>query len=542
MKKAYLADLQAELAGSVTDVPEALDYFATDGSVFQQKPAGVIYPRNTADVRRSVNFLAAKAKSGKTIGITARGKGTDQSGAAIGAGVVMVFPAHMNQLLRLDNNSVTVQPGINYGSLQQILQTHGRFLPPYPSSINFSTIGGAVANNAAGEKSVKYGSTKQWVKSLKVVLADGSLIEAKRLTPRELNRKKGQADLEGQIYRGLDGLITDNAKAITAAYPKTSKNSAGYDLARVKAADGSFNLVHLLVGSQGTLGIVTEVTLVTAPFNARTTLMVGFFDDLARAGEAINRLVKLHPSALELVDYHLLDFMRRHRPADIQGLVPENLPKLVLLIEFDDVSQLQQTLKGRRAEHLLKKYATSSCSATNPIQQQALWKLRRSAAAVIWMNHGPRKALPVIEDGIVPLDRLPQFLREVYKLLKKHNLEIAVWGHAGDANLHLQPFIDLSKKHEVDKLFKVADDFYDLVIKLGGSVSGEHNDGLMRGPYLAKLYGEEVYGLFREVKQLFDPQNIMNPGKKIDVTQDMARASLRSSYSLKHLYDHLPHS
>lgn len=542
MKKAYLADLQAELVGYVTEAPAVLNYYSVDASIFEQHPIGVVYPRNTADVRRTVSFMTARAKAGKPVGITARGHGSDLSGGAIGEGLAMVFPAHMNQLLRLGRDTVTIQPGMNYGALQQILQSHGRFLPPYPTSLDYSTIGGAVANNAGGLKSLKYGATRAWVRSLKVVLSDGSLIEAKRLTPRELNRKKGQTDFEGQIYRGLDGLLSDNAKVLASAAPGTTLNAAGYALSSVRGADGSFNLAPLLVGSQGTLGIICEATLATTHYNPRSTLLAGFFDDLDKASEALSRLAKLKPCSLELVDYHLLSYLRQHRPTDIDTLITDDIPKLVLFVEFDDMSQLQQTLKGRRAERILSKFATSFRSATTPAQQHPLWKLRRSAATVMWMNHGPRQALPFIEDAIVPPTKLIQLLRETYKLLKKYDLEAAIWGHAGDANLHLQPLLDLGKRRDVDKLFHLADDYYDLVIKLGGSISGMHNDGILRGPYLAQQYGEEVTQLFRDTKKLFDPEGILNPGKKTDATKAMARASLRSHHSLKHLYDHLPHT
>ncbi len=542
MKKPFLKDLQSRLLGSVTDAQDALDYFSTDGSIFTITPTGIVYPKNAADVRKTVSFLAERAAVGKKVGVVARGKGSDQGGGAVGDGVHVVFPAHMNKIISVGRDTVTVQPGVVYAALQQTLHTHGRFLPPYPSSIQFSSIGGAVANNACGEKTIKYGATRDFVKSLKVVLADGSLIETKRIGARELNRKKGQADLEGAIYRGLDALIDENEKLIAKAAPKTSKNAAGYALWDVKGRDGSFDLSQIIVGSQGTLGLVTEITLNTMPWSPKTTLLVGYFDSLAAAGEAVVKLEALKPSALEIADFHLLSFLKKNRPQEIEGLVPEPLPKIVLLIEFDDASQLSQTMKARRAGRILDRHAAGQRVTTNPVEQEALWKIRRSAAAVIWMTTGSKKALPFIEDGVVPTHKLPQFLEKTYALLRKHDLEIAVWGHAGDANLHMQPWLDLSKTRDVDKLFKVSEEFFDMVIAMGGSTCGEHNDGLMRAPYLKKLYGEEVYELFRLTKNIFDPHNILNPDKKIDVTIEYARSHVRTSYDMKHLYDHMPHT
>jgi len=542
MKKPYLKELQSLLLGSVTDNSDARAFFSTDGSIFTMMPEAIVYPKNTADVRKTVQLIDARAKDGKAVGITARGSGTDQSGGAIGEGLQLVLPAHMNRILRLDKDTVTVQPGINYRTLQQALHTHGRFLPPYPSSIDYSTVGGAVANNAGGEKSVKYGATRNFVKSLKVVLSDGTLIETKRISKRELGRKMGQHDLEGQIYRKVDGLIEEHEALIAKQQPNTTKNAAGYALARVKGAGGTFNLSEVIIGSQGTLGIVTEVTLRTSPWNPRSTLVVGYLPSLKMLTEVMDNLLALKPSSLEIVDSYLLETVQRNRPQDLVGLLPEEMPKVVLLAEFDEFSQLAQTFKSRRAQKLLMSHGAGVRVATDPVEQEALWKIRHSAAAVIWMNEGPKKALPFIEDGIVPVGKLAQFLDKTYQMLARHDMDIAVWGHAGDANLHLQPYLDLAKKADVDKLFELAREFNDIVIGLGGSTSGEHNDGIARGPYLQKLYGDTMYGLFEQVKVVFDPHGILNPGKKLGVTEAFQRAHLRTEYSMKHLYDHLPRS
>ena len=541
MKIAQIRELRKQLHGMITDSEDAREYFSTDGSVFKIMPSAVIYPRNTKDVQHTVSFAATESKNpDKKFSLIARGKGTDQAGAALGDGAMVVFPAHMNKVLAISKDTVTVQPGIIFGALQGILHAHGRFLPPYPSSVDYATMGGAVANNTCGEKTYKYGSTADWVKSLKVVLDDGSLIETKRISKRELQRKKGLMTREGDLYRSIDGLLQDNASIIKSNQPKTSKNAAGYRLGHVRGKDGSFDLSQLFIGSQGTLGIVTEATFRTAPYQPRTTLVVGYFETLEKAGEAVMKLQKLQPSAMEVVDYHLLDFLRKNQPETIEGLIPDELPKAVILVEFDSGSQLKQNIMSRRAQGILGKLATAQRTATSHREQEALWKIRHSAAAVIWMNNGPKKALPIIEDGCVPVQKLPEFLNGVYKLLEKYNLPVAVWGHAGDANFHMQPFMDLSKSTDRKKVFEVMDEFYNMVIKMGGTTAGEHNDGLLRAPYLEKLYGKEVYGLFKDVKKICDPQKIFNPRIKLDVTKSDIEPLLRHEYSMKHLYDHMP--
>jgi FAD/FMN-containing dehydrogenase len=541
MKPSQIKTLRSNIHGSVTDSKDARNYFATDGSVFTIMPSAVIYPQNTGDVQHTVAYAQSQSHKKTTkFSLIARGKGTDQAGAALGDGAMVVFPAHMNGLVRMTKDTVTVQPGIIFGTLQKILHTHGRFLPFYPSSIDFATMGGAVANNTCGEMTYKYGSTADWVKSLKVVLDDGSVIETKRISKRELNRKKGLMTREGEIYRQVDGLLRDNHGLIQETAVKTTKNSTGYRLGAIRGKDGSFDLSQLFIGAQGTLGIVTEITFKTAEYQQFTTLLVGYFDSLDKAGEAVLNLKKLQPAAIEVVDYYLLDFLRKNQPETIKGLVPEELPKIVILVEFDNQSHLRQNILRRRAERVLKKFATEQRWTQNPRTEHRLWKIRHSAAAVIWMNNGPKKALPIIEDGCVPVQKLPEFLENVYKILAKHKLEIAVWGHAGDANFHMQPFMDLSKANDRKKVFKVMDEFYGMVLEMGGTTAGEHNDGLLRAPYLKRVYGPEMYDLFKQIKKICDPNAIFNPRIKLDVTKKDLEPLLRHEYSMKHLYDHMP--
>jgi FAD/FMN-containing dehydrogenase len=305
--------LQEHLVGEVLTGADARRHFATDTSIFSLPPAIVIYPRNENDVRKATRFTWQLAERGKIIPITARGSGTDQTGAALGAGILMVFPAHMNKILELDpkNGSVAVQPGLNYGKLQQTLHTHGRFLPAYPASMEYSTIGGAIANNASGEKSLKYGSTRQFVRALRVVLANGEVIETRRISKRELNKKLGLSSMEGDIYRALDDLIEQNKDIIEKSQKDVVNNSSGYALADVKRKDGSFDLTPLIVGSQGTLAIVTEAVIDTDIHIPNPTLVVAEFDSIESATEAVIKLRNLAsiPSAIEMVDEHLLNFV-----------------------------------------------------------------------------------------------------------------------------------------------------------------------------------------------------------------------------------------
>lgn len=536
--------LQEHLQGEVLTTPAIRKYFSTDGGVFSVTPSLVVYPRNESDVRKAARFSWQLAERGRIIPITARGLGTDQAGAAVGTGMMMVFPSHMNRVLEFDGKSgdVVIEPGINYGKLQQTLHTHGRFLPPFPSSIEFSTVGGAIANNAAGEKTVKYGATRDFVKSLRVVLANGELIETKRLSKRELSKKMGLTSFEGEVYRALDALIEENKQLINDTQLNVTKNSAGYALNQVKRKDGSFDLTPLFVGSQGTLGIVTEATLSTAPYNPETTLIAAYFDDLQVAESVLAEIHRLPetPSAIEMVDKHLLDFLDRHNPNQLKGIVDKPFHNLIVLIEFDNGNQRIQKKMAKRTTKILSKAQIPYRLETDEHEKEKLWQIRHSAAAVISHSEGNVKALPIIEDGVVPAEKFHQYLSNVYDMFAKYDLQAAVWGHAGDANIHMQPFLDLSQVGDRQKVFKIIDEYYNMVISLGGSTSGEHSDGRLRAPYLPKLYGEALYGVFKKTKAIFDPHGTLNPGVKIDVTVDDIRPLLRHEYSMEHLAHHLP--
>lgn len=534
--------LREHIVGEVSSATNIRNYFSTDGSVFQVQPQLVIYPRTTDDIRKVARFCWQLAEKGKSIGITARGAGSDQAGAALGDGVMLVFPAHMNKLLELDvkKQIARIQPGINYRNFQDTIKTHGLFLPPYPSSIDYSTVGGAIANNAAGERTVKYGATKNFVHSLKAVLANGELIETGKLSKRELNHKKGLSTFEGEIYRQLDGLISDNWELIQSIQKDVSKNSAGYNLMEVKQKNGNFDLTPLLVGSQGTLAVIGEAHMKLSPNNMKRTLMVAGFATIDQASLVIADILRLQPAALEMVDKHLLDFIEEHNPNQLKGLLEPPFPEILLLIEFDDIGRGMQSRKLKKLTKIIKKVTTDFQVTTDYDEREELWKIRHSAAAIIAHSEGNKKALPIIEDGVVPHEKFPEFIKGIYGIFSKYNLQAAVWGHAGDANLHLQPFLDLSQLGDRQKVFKIMDEYYEMVLKMGGSTAGEHNDGRLRAPYLPSVYGPEVYKLFEAVKKIFDPHTILNPGVKIGVTRENQVSQLRHSYNMDHLGQHLP--
>jgi FAD/FMN-containing dehydrogenase len=535
--------LQEHVSGEVVTSVDARRYFSTDNSVLSLNPALILYPRNENDVRKATRFTWQLAERNRIIPITARGAGTDRSGAAIGNGIIMVFPAHMNRILELDTKSgeVIVEPGINYGKLQQTLQTHGRFLPPFPATFEYSTIGGAVANNASGEKSIKYGTMRDYVQSLRVVLANGEVIVTQRISKRELNKKLGLTSFEGEIYRSIDTLLEEQKSTVEQMNRNIARNSAGYNLLDVKHNDGSFDLTPLFVGSQGTLGIVTEVTLGTELHNPETALIVASFDDLEHLQAAIISLKAANgmPSAIELVDSNLLNFVATLNPNQLKGVIEKPYPSFVLLVEYDSTGR-QQKRDIKRCTKILKQHATNIQVETEYDKQENLWKIRQTSVTAMVHASGNIKALPIIDDGVVPVDRLKDYISGIYEMFKRNHLDAAIWGHAGDASLHMRPHLDLSQLGDRQKAFRLIDEYYNLVIDLGGTICGGHGDGRLRGPFLEKMYGSEVYELFQKVKKIFDPYGTLNPGVKVNVTMDDLKSLLRHEYSINHLYEHLP--
>ena len=535
-----IKDLQEKLDGEVSYDSTTREFFSTDGGIFKVTPKLVIYPHNEKDVIETLRFNHNLVPKNRALPITARGKGTDQCGSSLSEGISMVFPAHMRRMISMNKETITVQPGMIFSHLESILNSHGRFLPPYPASMDFCSVGGALANNSSGEKTLKYGPMRNYVAGLRAVLHNGDVIETFRLNKKELKQKKKQGDLEGELYTRIDDLIENNRALIEKARPGVSKNSAGYNLWDIKGKDGSFDMSQLLVGSQSTLGIITEAMLYHIPYNKNTTLLVGYFDSVKKLQEAVLEIAPLHPSALELVDDKVISFVLEKQPRLVANLLPEKMPKVVLLVEFDDDKAKNQSKKGKKAEKILQKYAYEIKITANKLEQDQLWRIRRQAAAIIWMKQGPKKALPIIEDGIVPLDKFGDFLEQAYALLDKYKVKDAVWGHAGNGHLHIQPFLDLSNIRDRHKIYALSDEFYKMVLKLGGSISGEHNDGIMRGPYLRQMYGAEIYGMFKEVKKMFDPYNLLNPRSKLGATKEYGQVHLRKEYSMNHLLEHMP--
>lgn len=537
--------LQEHLVGEVMTSADARTYFSKDSSVFEIPPAVIVYPRNENDIRKIARFSWQLAERDRIFPITSRGSGTDTTGAALGTGLIIVFPAHLHYILELDSKAktVTVEAGSNFGKIQQTLQTHGLFIPAYPSSMEYSTIGGAVANNISGDKSFKYGPIANFVKDLRVVLANGEIINTFRLSKKELNKKLGLATLEGEIYRSIDTLLEENKELIHRSKLQVSRNNSGYNIFDIKKEDGSFDLTPLLVGSQGTLGIVTEITLKTVNYTPRSTLIMVSVDGLDNLQFLVNELNKFKypPASVELVNRGLLDAVTQSNPNQLKNVLTKPYPDFLMFIEFDQDNDHQHKKAVKQFTKSVSRLGLTWTSETEPELQQKILKIRECSATYLGHNDGIRKSLPIIDDSVVPYGQVATLINESEEFFKKVGIDnIPIWGHVGSGNLHIQPHLDLSQVGDRQKAFKLLDDFYGLVINLGGSIAGEHNDGRIKTPYIVKQYGQDIYDLFIKVKQIFDPYNILNPGVKFGTDVEDIKSLIAKDYSLGSLYTFLP--
>lgn len=536
--------LQEHLLGEVTDSPEVRRHFSHDASILRLAPSIVVYPRTESDVRKTARFSWQLAKRGRVMPITARGGGSNTSGAAIGSGILLVFTSHMNKVLMLDAKKefVVVEPGATYDKLEQTLYTHGLFLPPYPGSQHYASIGGGIATNAIGEKSVKYGVTGQYVEKLRVVLANGEVIETGSLSKRELNRKLGLATFEGEVYRSLDALLEENSELIERERYRVRalRNAMGYNLFEVRNKKG-FDLTPLFIGSQGTLGIITEATLEVVSHNPITSMALVSLNDLNDLHEILPEVLKLKPSIFDMINRSAIELVLQINPNQLANVLQNPGAAIHLFIEFDDVKEGEQKKALKKLRKITQKIEGTFHSANHPEEMERYWKIRQSVSTILTRPQGQTKAVPVAEDICVPVNSLVEFLHRAKEIYEINGLVAAAWGHAGDGVVRMQPMLDLGIVGDRQKLFKISETIYGVVKDLDGSLTAAVGDGRIRAPYVSTMYSPEFYELILKVKNIFDPYGILNPGVKTASASDV-KALMRGEYNLAHHHEHLPRS
>src|SRR3989344_4281201 len=520
-------DLKKFFKGDVMADDATLQNYSHDASLFEIRPKLVLYPKDSADVQNLVKWVAENKERYPDLSITARSAGTDMSVGALGPSIILDFTKYMNKLVSFARDSITVQPGMLYRDFEKITMEKNLFLPSYPASKSICAIGGMVGNNSGGEKTLKYGKTEDYVIELKIVLSDGNEYTIKALPENELIGKINQNDIEGRIYKDISELINSNRELINKAKPQVSKNSAGYYIWNVEH-DNFFDLNKLIVGSQGTFGLVTEITFRLEPLIKDTRLIVIFLDKIEMIAEVVNKLLKYKPESLEAYDDKTLRLAIRFFPSFLKGknpwralkfawsfwpdllqLIRFGFPKLVMLAEFEQDKLPNLHDLGVELPSGVKYRVTKSASDT-----EKYFEIRHESFNLLRQHVKGKRTAPFIDDIIVRPEFLPKFLPELNNILKDYPVEYTLAGHPGDGNFHIIPLMDMKEKRNREIISELSDKVYDLVLRYHCSITAEHNDGIIRTPYLEKMFGKEMIGIFNKIKNIFDPQGVFNPGKK----------------------------
>ncbi len=541
-----LEEIKKFFKGDVDNSEETLVKYSHDASVFEIKPEVVLFPKDTEDVKNLIKWVSANKTKYPHLAITARCAGTCMSGGSIGESIILDFTRYMNKLIdgpNTETSLVTVEPGMYYRDFEKITKEKGLILPCYTASKNLNAVGGMFGNNSAGERTLRFGKTEEYIAESKVVFADGSEYIVKPLSKEALEKKIAQNDFEGKVYRDIYTLATTNQEILKNAKPKVHKNSAGYTLWNVVDFDGVrseneyFDLNRLLVGSQGTLGIVTQITFKLIVDPKYRKLLVLFMRDMNLLPGLVNKMLVHNPETIETYDdktfflvlKYIKDFTKLLGVTNLLKLIfsfgPEmwmtlrhGFPKLIILVEFAGESQRVVDEQAKKTLESLKEYKTIGKHLTkNEFEAKKYWTIRHEAFNLIRYHLKKVKSKPFIDDVVVRPERLPEFMPELYKILGdyKEEMTFAVGGHAGDGNLHIYTLVNPSDPNLKQMVLDVSDKVYDLVTRLGGSITAEHNDGFIRTPYLAKMYPAEVINIFKQIKDTFDVLHILNPGKKV---------------------------
>jgi FAD/FMN-containing dehydrogenase len=545
-------EIKAFLKGDVSDTDADIQKYSRDYSIFNVKPQLIVFPKDIDDLQNLVKFVEKKKAAGEDMSLTGRSAGTDMTGGPLNKGIIVSFTKYFNHIKEITDDYVRVEPGVYFRDLEKELTAKGLLYPPYPASKDLCALGGMVNNNSGGEKTLAYGKTEDYVRELTLVMGDGEKHVIKPLSSSELESKLKEQSYEGEIYRKLKALIESNYDAIMKAKPDVSKNSSGYYLWNVWDKEkGTFDLTRIIVGSQGTFGLLAEAKLALVKAKKHSRLAVIFLKDLRWAADVVEEALKFKPTSIESYDDKTIGFavkLWRQVIASMKGNVfvlawrflPEALmvlrggmPKMIMMVELtgDDEKELVSQLNALAAD--VDKFAETHPgiqvhALKTEQEEQKYWTIRRESFALLHNNSIGLDTAPFIDDFIVKPEHMAEVLPKVNAILDKYSKDLiyTIAGHPGNGNFHIIPLMNLKDERVRALIPVISDQVYRLIFQYHGSITAEHNDGLIRSPYLEMMYGKEIVGLFAEVKKIFDPENIFNPGKKVNASLD---------YSMEHI-------
>lgn len=545
MIDSLLGRLMKTFKGDIAFDGISLEKYSRDASLFKIKPEVVVFPKTSADISALVKAVNEERAAGNKVNISARAAGTDMTGGPLTTSVVVEFMKYFNQVKEVKETAeggyAITQPGVFYRDFEKETIKKNLLMPAYPASRLICAIGGIVANNSGGEKTLMYGNSIEYVMSLKMILRDGTECEFKALTVAELEEKKKLQTLEGELYRNMHALIEKNYDKIMAAKPNVSKNASGYYLWKVwDKQKGTFDLSRIIVGSQGTLGIITEVKFRLVRPKTHAKLLVVLMKDLKHLGDLTNHILQFKPESLESYDDHTYKIAMKLLPSLIRKMkgnflkllikfIPEywasltgRIPKLILLAEFTADTDEEATAQALKAQASLKEFNVVSKIAASADDAMKFWTIRREGFNILRAKVNTLKTTVFIEDLVVNPEHLPEYLPKLYAILDSYNITYAIQGHVGNGNFHIFPLMDMHKPETQKNITEIMNKVNALAFEYKGSITGEHNDGILRTPFVEEMFGSEIYKLFEETKKVFDSENIFNPGKKVGGTWQYA--------------------
>ncbi|WP_135828813.1 FAD-binding and (Fe-S)-binding domain-containing protein [Halorussus halobius] len=510
-----VSDLRDRVDGEVRFDSYSRDLYATDASAYEVTPIGVVLPASTDDVAAVMAYCAERG-----IPVLPRGGGTSLAGQAVNEAVVLDFTRYMDDVVAVDPDAETptarAQPGAILAELNDQLAPHGLKFAPDPAWGDKSALGGAIGNNSTGAHSLQYGKTDAYVEACEVVLADGTVTTFGEVSLAELReRADPDGDLEARIHAAVARIVDEEAETVRDAYPQLKRNVSGYNLDRLveEAESGSVNLARLLAGSEGTLAVVTEATVSLEPLPETKSMALLAYDGLLDAMADVEPILDHDPAAVEVLDDVLLDLARDTEEfADVVGMLPEGTDS-VLLVEFyaEDDEEGREKVAELTADRRNER-AFAALEAHDEADRARFWKLRKSGLPILLSRTSDAKHISFIEDAAVPPGNLPEYVADFQEVLDDNDTFASFYAHAGPGCLHVRPLVNTKSPAGVDQMEAIADAATDLVVEHGGSVSGEHGDGRARTQWNRKLYGDAVWGVFRDLKSAFDPDWLLNPG------------------------------
>ncbi|MDR8391068.1 FAD-binding protein [Aliifodinibius sp. S!AR15-10] len=510
----FITDLRKNIQGDVLSDDYSLGMYATDASIYQIKPVGVTLPKNEADVKKAVEIARSH-----NIKLLPRGGGTSLAGQTVGKALVVDFSKYMNEVLEVNEQErwVRVQPGMVRDELNEEMAKFNLHFAPDPATSSRANVGGMVGNNSSGTKSVLYGKTVDHVLEAKVLLADGTVMWLNECSREAIEQKIRQGGREGEIYREFDAIIKRNEDEIEQRFPKVMRRVGGYNLDEFINTD-RWNLSKLITGSEGTLAIILELKLNLEPLPKYKSVAVVHFATLSMALRAVKHILDYRPSAIEILDRTVLRLSRKNLTTKRHCHFIEGDPAAILIVEFygDTTEEVME-----RPQEMIDHLKNEEMGYAYPYfpegtEYEDVWIVRKKGLGLMLGLHGEKKPLPFIEDAGIPVEALPEYIENVLAICRKYNTEVSMYAHASVGVIHVRPILDLRQNEDIQNLKNIAEETFDLVMEVGGSWSGEHGDGLVRSAFNERFFGTRLYNAFKEVKQLFDPGDMMNPGKIVN--------------------------